>query len=226
MSQILLGLARRCWAAMATITSICRRGRWRAACRFPGAGNDLIVLDKLPSLTSRQTVPGQVDRVDVDGGAGSNRVIVNLAEALTSVLINVHHSDGRGRENLAGVNQLTINGTAQDETFLLRAGYLAKLTPQGRGLRRRGAARELRPDQHGRAAPERGGRRQSLLHRRHRHAGRHRRRPRQRSGKAQRVPDRPAVRAGPAAAQCGGGRPDRYRAHHAGAICRAATTMA
>ena len=31
----------------------------------------LIVLDKLPSLTSRQTVPGQVDRVDVDGGAGS-----------------------------------------------------------------------------------------------------------------------------------------------------------
>ncbi|WZB62137.1 hypothetical protein WJ970_36080 [Achromobacter xylosoxidans] len=98
-----------------------------------GAGNDLIVLDKLPSLTSRQTVPGQVDRVDVDGGAGSNRVIVNLAEALTSVLINVHHSDGQGRENLAGVNQLTINGTAQDETFLLRAGYLAKLTPQGAG---------------------------------------------------------------------------------------------
>ena len=40
---------------------------------------------------------------------------------------------GRGRENLAGVNQLTINGTAQDETFLLRAGYLAKLTPQGAG---------------------------------------------------------------------------------------------
>ena len=100
---------------------------------FRGAGNDLIVLDKLPSLTSRQTVPGQVDRVDVDGGAGSNRVIVNLAEALTSVLINVHHSDGQGRENLAGVNQLTINGTAQDETFLLRAGYLAKLTPQGAG---------------------------------------------------------------------------------------------
>ena len=91
------------------------------------------MLDKLPSLTSRQTVPGQVDRVDVDGGAGSNRVIVNLAEALTSVLINVHHSDGQGRENLAGVNQLTINGTAQDETFLLRAGYLAKLTPQGAG---------------------------------------------------------------------------------------------
>ena len=91
------------------------------------------MLDKLPSLTSRQTVPGQVDRVDVDGGAGSNRVIVNLAEALTSVLINVHHSDGQGSENLAGVNQLTINGTAQDETFLLRAGYLAKLTPQGAG---------------------------------------------------------------------------------------------
>ena len=48
-----------------------------------------------------------------------------------------------------------------DETFLLRAGYLAA-DAAGRGLRRRGAARELRPDQHGRAAPERGGRRQSL----------------------------------------------------------------
>ena len=133
------------------------------------------MLDKLPSLTSRQTVPGQVDRVDVDGGAGSNRVIVNLAEALTSVLINVHHSDGQGRENLAGVNQLTINGTAQDETFLLRAGYLAKLTPQGAGYA--DAVQRVNYDRTStgglRLNAVDGGNR---LHRRHRHAGRHRRR--------------------------------------------------
>ena len=162
------------------------------------------MLDKLPSLTSRQTVPGQVDRVDVDGGAGSNRVIVNLAEALTSVLINVHHSDGQGRENLAGVNQLTINGTAQDETFLLRAGYLAKLTPQGAGYA--DAVQRVNYDR-----TSTGGLRLNAVdggnrfYRRHRHAGRHRRRPRQRSGKAQRVPDRPAVRAGPAAASVAAG---------------------
>ena len=173
------------------------------------------MLDKLPSLTSRQTVPGQVDRVDVDGGAGSNRVIVNLAEALTSVLINVHHSDGQGSENLAGVNQLTINGTAQDETFLLRAGYLAKLTPQGAGYA--DAVQRVNYDR-----TSTGGLRLNAVDGGNRFYiddtgtqvvidG-----PRQRSGQAQRVPDRPAVRAGPAAAQCGGGRPDRYRAHHAG----------
>ncbi|CAJ49553.1 putative secreted calcium-binding protein, partial [Bordetella avium 197N] len=96
-----------------------------------GSGNDLIVLDKLPSLTSQQSTAGQVDHVDVDGGAGSNRVIVNLAETLVAIVINVHHSDGQGKDNLAGVNQLTINGTAQDETFLVREHFVAKLTPQG-----------------------------------------------------------------------------------------------
>ncbi|MDF8362245.1 beta strand repeat-containing protein [Achromobacter anxifer] len=96
-------------------------------------GNDLIVLDQLPSLTSQQGTPGVTDRVDVDGGRGSNHVVVNLNEALTSILINVHNSDGMGAENLAGVNQLTINGTVQDESFLVRANYVAKITPQGAG---------------------------------------------------------------------------------------------
>ncbi len=96
-----------------------------------GAGNDLIVLDQLPSLTSQSG--GQTDRVDVDGGLGDNRVIVNLAELPTSILITIHNTDGQGQENLLGVNTLTLNGTTADETFLVRANFVAKLTPQGAG---------------------------------------------------------------------------------------------
>ncbi|MGE8672033.1 MAG: beta strand repeat-containing protein [Achromobacter kerstersii] len=96
-------------------------------------GNDLIVLDQLPSLTSQQGVAGVTDRVDVDGGRGSDHIIVNLAAALTSILINVHDSDDNGLENLSDVNHLTINGTTQDETFLVREHFVAKITPQGAG---------------------------------------------------------------------------------------------
>ncbi|CAB3624324.1 hypothetical protein LMG3431_00001 [Achromobacter pestifer] len=96
-------------------------------------GNDLIVLDQLPSLTSQQGTPGVTDRIDVDGGRGADHVIVNLSEALTSILINVHDSNDNGVENLSDVNKLTINGTTQDESFLVRANYVAKITPQGAG---------------------------------------------------------------------------------------------
>ncbi|WP_412778660.1 hypothetical protein, partial [Bordetella trematum] len=97
------------------------------------SGNNLIVLDQLPSLTSQQTVAGQNDRVDVDGGSGSSHVIVNLNAAPTDILINVRNTDGQGRDNLWGGNRLTVNGSTEDETFLLRANFLAKLTPQGTG---------------------------------------------------------------------------------------------
>ncbi|MBC9906853.1 beta strand repeat-containing protein, partial [Achromobacter xylosoxidans] len=96
-------------------------------------GNDLIVLDQLPSLTSQQGSPGATDRVDVDGGRGADHIVVNLNAALTSIIVNVHDSDDHGRENLADVNKLTINGTTQDESFLVRANHVAKITPQGAG---------------------------------------------------------------------------------------------
>uniref|UniRef100_UPI001C52AC87 calcium-binding protein n=1 Tax=Alcaligenes xylosoxydans xylosoxydans TaxID=85698 RepID=UPI001C52AC87 len=96
-------------------------------------GNDLIVLDQLPSLTSQQGAPGVTDRVDVDAGRGADHIVVNLNAALTSIIVNVHDSDDHGRENLADVNKLTINGTAQDESFLIRANYVARITPQGAG---------------------------------------------------------------------------------------------
>ena len=210
------GLARRCWAAMATITSICRRGRWRAACRFPGSG-------QRPHRAGQAAVADQPPDRSRPGRSRRRRRRRGLQPR--------HRQSGRGADLRADqcpsfrrTGQREPGGRQPADHQWHRAGRdlpaARRLSGQadaaGRGLRRRGAARELRPDQHGRAAPERGGRRQSLLHRRHRHAGRHRRRPRQRSGQAQRVPDRPAVRAGPAAAQCGGGRPDRYRAHHAG----------
>ncbi|EFF74850.1 type I secretion target GGXGXDXXX repeat (2 copies), partial [Achromobacter piechaudii ATCC 43553] len=96
-------------------------------------GDDLIVLDQPPTLTSQQGAAGVTDRVDVDGGRGADRIIVNLAQALTSIVINVHDSDDNGLENLSELNQLTINGTTQDETFLVREHFVAKITPQGAG---------------------------------------------------------------------------------------------
>lgn len=97
------------------------------------AGNDLIVLDQLPSLTSQQSAPGVTDRVRVDGGQGNDQTIVNLSAALTALLIDVQDTNADGTPNLAEVNRLTINGTAEDETFLLREHFVAKLTQQGAG---------------------------------------------------------------------------------------------
>src|SRR5690606_24487536 len=74
-------------------------------------GTDLIVLDQLPSLLSEQTVSGVPDQVNVDGGRGNDHVSVNLSEATSSILINVHDSNDQGAENLSDVNTLTINGT-------------------------------------------------------------------------------------------------------------------
>ena len=94
MSQILLG-AGATVLGMATITSICRRGRWRAACRFPGSG-------QRPHRAGQAAVADQPDRSRPGRSrrrrrrAGSNVIVQSGRGA--DLLINVHHSGRTARE--------------------------------------------------------------------------------------------------------------------------------
>src|SRR3546814_4378780 len=47
----------------------------------------------------------QVVIVDVDGGLGSDRVVVNYNDALTAIVISVHDTDDAGSEDLSYSNR-------------------------------------------------------------------------------------------------------------------------
>ncbi|MBC8505088.1 MAG: tandem-95 repeat protein, partial [Chloroflexi bacterium] len=80
-----------------------------------GSGADVITLDHLPSM--------DVDAghtVDINGGGGSDETIVHLA-LHSRILINIEDSGA----NDDGVDRLTINGTPNDDLFLLREDFVA-----------------------------------------------------------------------------------------------------
>jgi hypothetical protein len=97
-------------------------------------GNDTITLDQLPAMTKNGVRTSHVhagtselvlDTVDLDGNGANNHYIVNLSGAATDYTVNVHDSGGLG----LGPNYLTINGTTGDDTLLMRANFVANLTP-------------------------------------------------------------------------------------------------
>ena len=109
-----------------------------------GAGNDYVLLDKLPTIdigdkfngvgtgpasivTGRESTHRR-DRVDVDGQGGADIVEVNV-DGTTDYIVNV--TDG-GAEN-DGADLLRINGTASPDVFLLREQFVTRLQRTGTG---------------------------------------------------------------------------------------------
>ena len=88
-------------------------------------GDDDIILDELPSITSeRDRGDGVVQRdtIDLDGQGGSDRYIVNLT-GTSDYLVNV--LDTGADDN--GGDRLTLNGTIGDDVFLVRKNFVALL---------------------------------------------------------------------------------------------------
>ncbi len=77
------------------------------------AGDDLIILDHLPSITSTTNRPDDAlaravrDTIDVDGGAGTDEVEVLLNGGRVQYLVNVQDSGAPGD----GADVLRIVGT-------------------------------------------------------------------------------------------------------------------
>jgi Ca2+-binding RTX toxin-like protein len=100
-------------------------------------GEDTIIIDRQPTLTTTHNRPdheladgsdGEVqDTIDIDGGAATDRVTINITGDQTEYIINVVDS---GAPN-DGADELTINGTADDDTFLLRRNFVAYLNETG-----------------------------------------------------------------------------------------------
>ncbi|MFZ7126533.1 MAG: hypothetical protein ACOWWM_10325, partial [Desulfobacterales bacterium] len=95
-------------------------------------GEDLIIINKLQSRT---------DPVDIDGGEGRDQVFINTRGSDTDQLTRIYDT------GTSGVDEVTINGTAEDDVFLLRAmalpnqttpdtGFVAKLNQDGTAVER------------------------------------------------------------------------------------------
>jgi Ca2+-binding RTX toxin-like protein len=108
--------------------------------------SDLITVDRMTTLDSSRkyydgvgATPDQLDTgrgattvrytVNVDGGAASDQIVVNLT-GTTDYILNVTDSGALGD----GADVLTINGTGGDDLFLLRAGFVSRLTQTASGL--------------------------------------------------------------------------------------------
>ena len=107
---------------------------------FGGAEDDFIVLDELPNLdlvnkfngtpatstlvTGRNG--GERDTVDVDGQGGTDRTTI-FTTGITDYIVNV--TDSGAPDD--GADRLTIEGTAGDDSFLLRRDFVAKLQQTG-----------------------------------------------------------------------------------------------
>ncbi|HUJ86770.1 MAG TPA: hypothetical protein VLX30_07975 [Burkholderiales bacterium] len=76
-------------------------------------GDDLIVINKIPSMTTYHH--GVRDTIDIDGGEGSDSVVVNITGGDTDYLINDFDT------GTSGTDLLTVNGTDAADNFLLRA---------------------------------------------------------------------------------------------------------
>ncbi|MEL7400229.1 MAG: hypothetical protein AAFN68_06605, partial [Pseudomonadota bacterium] len=110
-------------------------------------GDDTIILDRLPTIATthlrndaKADTPDDrriLDTIDIDGQAGSDDVVVNIAAiapgtgasgtaAPTSYLANVIDSGNPS----TSVDSLTINGTNNNDLFLMRKHFVAYLTPE------------------------------------------------------------------------------------------------
>ncbi len=94
-------------------------------------GDDTIILDQLPTLTSSHDRPGDGlgvirDTVDLDGRGGGDSYIINLT-GQSDIRINVFDSGNPGD----GADILTLNGVTgmapnrNNDTFLVRANFVA-----------------------------------------------------------------------------------------------------
>ncbi|OQX64175.1 MAG: hypothetical protein B5M56_00340 [Desulfococcus sp. 4484_241] len=84
-------------------------------------GDDTFVVDEMPPLTS-DTI-GVRDTVNLDGEEGVDSYIVNLTPGGSDYIVNVHDSGTVG----ADADLLTINGTDDADSFLLRQNFVAAL---------------------------------------------------------------------------------------------------
>ena len=97
-------------------------------------GDDTIILDQLPSITTSHDRPNDSlgvirDTVDLDGRGGADNYIVNTTGS-SDVRINVVDTGAA----IDGADILTINGVTgtaanRDDTFLVRANFVAQLEP-------------------------------------------------------------------------------------------------
>ncbi|MHC4561200.1 MAG: hypothetical protein ACYS8X_00330 [Planctomycetota bacterium] len=91
---------------------------------FGEAGDDLITVNE--NLTSPSTANGLAAVLNLDGQGGSDDYIVN-AFGNGDSLINVFDTGS----TIDGVDLLTVNGTAGDDQFLVRANFVAVLVDIG-----------------------------------------------------------------------------------------------
>ncbi|BCS96179.1 hypothetical protein DSLASN_18110 [Desulfoluna limicola] len=80
---------------------------------YGGTGDDELIVDQLPTNTNR---------LDVDGQAGTDNYTINIT-GVSDYIINVHDSGAADD----GSDRLEINGTAADDTFLMRKNFVAGL---------------------------------------------------------------------------------------------------
>jgi len=92
-------------------------------------GDDKIILDRLPAITGSTDRPGDGtgeavrDTIDLDGRGGNDDYVVFTRAEPTSYVVNVHDSG----EPDDGADRLVIEGTAEDDTFLIRRNFVAHL---------------------------------------------------------------------------------------------------
>ncbi len=95
---------------------------------------DTLTVDQLPTMAVNGVISQHVrtpggplvtDSIDLDGEGSNDNYIVNTTGNAVGYLVNVHDSGAPG----LGPNNLTINGTTMADTFLVRANFVALLTP-------------------------------------------------------------------------------------------------
>ncbi len=85
-------------------------------------GDDIIIVDQLPSITTEQA--GVRDTLTLDGRGGNDEYTVyTTGDPASDYIINVHDS---GEYN-DGADRLFIEGTADDDVFLVRRYFVAHL---------------------------------------------------------------------------------------------------
>ncbi|WP_293776173.1 hypothetical protein [uncultured Oxalicibacterium sp.] len=89
-----------------------------------GAGEDTLLINHLAAMTTSHN--GTRDQIRMDGGGGTDQYIVNMRGG-SDYIVSINDS---GLPN-DGADQLTINGTDNDDTFLLRRYFVASLDTTG-----------------------------------------------------------------------------------------------
>ncbi len=85
-----------------------------------GAGNDTITINQLHTRT---------DSFTLDGEGGSDQYIINRTGSDADYIIDVVDSGAANN----GADTLTLNGLASDDTFLIRANFVAAMHEDGNG---------------------------------------------------------------------------------------------